>query len=350
MRQMRLAIVTPFYFPSVRGNSITVQRIESGLRDQGLLVRVWSLEHSPSSREVLQDIEGFAPDLVHGFHATSSGRIVVDAADRLGIPSILTVTGTDANTDLFDPERRAGVIEVLRRATRIVVFHEVMRAKIAGELPVVGDRIRVIGQTVRCREVPFDFRQRLAFAPDDLIFFIPSGIRRVKNVTFCLAPLEALRRHHPEVKVVFAGPVIEEDEGTRLKEELKGRPWAFYLGAVSHQEMCAMLRSVDVVINSSLSEGGMANSILEAMSRERAVLVSDIEGNRTVVQDGINGFLFGSEAEFLEKAERLVRDPRLRRTLGIKGKDKIDREFSREGEIQEYLQLYDEAIGAEARN
>jgi hypothetical protein len=68
---MRLAIVTPFYFPSVRGNSITVQRIESGLRDQGLLVRVWSLEHSPSAREVLRDIEGFTPDLVHGFHATS---------------------------------------------------------------------------------------------------------------------------------------------------------------------------------------------------------------------------------------------------------------------------------------
>jgi glycosyltransferase involved in cell wall biosynthesis len=347
---MRLAIVTPFYFPSVRGNSITVQRIESGLRDQGLLVQVWSLEHNPSSREVLKDLGGFSPDLVHGFHATASGRIVVDAASRLGIPSILTVTGTDANIDLLDPERRAGVIEVLRRATRIVVFHEVMRAKIAGELPEVEDRIRVIGQTVRCREVPFDFRKRLALAPDDLIFFIPSGIRRVKNVTFCLSPLEALRRRHPQIKVVFAGPVIEEEEGIRLKEALRGRPWAFYLGPVSHQEMCAMLRSVDVVVNSSLSEGGMANSILEAMSRERAVLASDIEGNRTVVQDGVTGFLFGSEAEFLEKAERLVRDPSLRRMLGVKGKDKIDREFSREGEIQEYLQLYEEAIGAEARN
>jgi glycosyltransferase involved in cell wall biosynthesis len=169
-------------------------------------------------------------------------------------------------------------------------------------------------------------------------------------VTFCLAPLEALRRHHPEIKVVFVGPMIEAEEGTKLQEALKGRPWAFYLGPVSHEELCAMLKSVDVVINSSLSEGGMANSILEAMSRERAVLVSDIEGNRTVVQDGINGFLFGSEAEFLEKAERLIREPHLRRTLGLKGKEKIEREFSREGEIQEYLQLYEEAIGAEVHN
>jgi glycosyltransferase involved in cell wall biosynthesis len=346
---MRLAIVTPFYFPSVRGNSITVQRIESGLRDQGLMVRVWSLEHSPSPAEILRALEEFKPDLVHGFHATASGRLVVDATRRLGIPSILTVTGTDINNDLFDPERRPQVIDVLKQATRIVVFHDVMRAKIVGELPEVENRIRVIGQTVRCPEVPFDFRSRLGFAPDDLIFFIPSGIRRLKNVTFCLKPLEALRGRYPQIKAVFVGPVIEPEEGVRLQGALKDRPWAFYLGPVSHEEMCAMLKSVDVVINSSRSEGGMANSVLEAMSRGRAVLVSDIEGNRTVVRDGIDGLLFDSEAEFSEKAGRLIREPQLRQELGRKAGEKIEREFSREGEIQDYLQLYEQALAAESR-
>jgi glycosyltransferase involved in cell wall biosynthesis len=273
----------------------------------------------------------------------------MDAARRLGIPSIASVTGTDVNNDLFDPERRAAVIGVLRQATRIVVFHDVMRAKIVGELPEAESRICVIGQTVQCPEVPFDFRGRLGFGPDDLIFFIPAGIRRVKNVTFCLRPLEVLRRRYPQIKAVFVGPVIEPEEGVRLHEALNGRPWAFYLGPVSHEQMCAMLKSVDVVINSSMSEGGMANSILEAMSRGRAVLVSDIEGNRTVVRDGIDGFLFGSEAEFVEKAERLIRDHDLRLELGRKGKEKIEREFSREGEIQEYLQLYEQALAPELR-
>lgn len=346
---MQLAIVTPFYFPSVRGNSITVQRIESGLRDQGIMVRVWSLEHGPAPDEILQAMEEFKPDLVHGFHATASGPLVVDAAHRLAVPSILTVTGTDVNNDLFDPARRGGVIDVLRQATRIVVFHDVMRVKIVGELPEVESRIRVIGQTVRCPETPFDFRGRLGFGPDDLIFFVPAGIRRVKNVTFCLKPLEAVRGRYPQIKAVFVGPVIEPDEGVRLQEALTTRPWAFYLGPVSHEEMCAMLKSVDVVVNSSLSEGGMANSILEAMSRGRAVLVSDIEGNRTVVRDGLDGFLFGSEAEFAEKAERLIREPHLRQELGKRGKEKIEREFSREGEIQEYLQLYEEAVAPERR-
>ena len=343
---MRLGIVTPFYFPSVRGNSITVQRIESGVRDQGVIVRVWSLENGISPGEILQALEEFTPDLVHGFHASSSGQVVTDAAFRLGIPSILTVTGTDVNTDLFDPYRRTEIMNVLRRATRIVVFHDVMRVKLVAELPEVEHRIRVIGQTVHCQETPFDLRQHLGLQPDDLIFCIPSGIRRIKDVTFCLKPLDALRIRYPQVKAVFVGPVIEAAEGARLQELLRDYPWAFYLGPVPHEQVCAILTSVDVVINSSLSEGGMAHSIREAMSRGRAVLASDIEGNRSVVQDGIDGMLFGSEEEFSHKAERLIREPSLRHALGKNGKEKIEREFSREREIQGYLHLYQEAIGA----
>lgn len=39
---MILALVTPCDFLLVRGGSIAVQRIESGLRDQGLTVQVFS--------------------------------------------------------------------------------------------------------------------------------------------------------------------------------------------------------------------------------------------------------------------------------------------------------------------
>ncbi len=347
---MRLGIVTPFYVPSVRGNSITVQRIESGLRDHGVIVRVWSLEDGSSPGEIQQALEAFTPDLVHGFHVSASGRIVTDVAFRLGIPSILSVTGTDINTDLFDPHRKTEVMDVLRRATRIVVFHNVMRVKLVNELPEVARQILVIGQTVRCQETPFDLRRHLGLTRDDLIFLIPAGIRRVKNVTFCLKPLDALRIQCPQIKAVFVGPIIEAAEGVRLQDTLRDYPWAFYLGSVPHEQLCAMLSSVDVVINSSLSEGGMANSILEAMSRGRAVLASDIEGNRSIVREEIDGLLFASESEFAHKAERLIREPDLRDTLGKNGKEKIEREFSREGEIQAYLQLYQDAIGACSRS
>jgi glycosyltransferase involved in cell wall biosynthesis len=76
------------------------------------------------------------------------------------------------------------------------------------------------------------------------------------------------------------------------------------------------------------------------MSKGVPVLASDIEGNRSVITDGHDGFLFRSEADFLEKMERLLVDPALRHALGHRGKRKIEREFPFEGEIGAHLALY----------
>lgn len=338
---MKVAIITPSYFPSVRGNSITVQRIASWLFDQGLEVEVFSLErYREGLAPLYPQLRALRPDLLHGFNASRSGGIVVEVAEELQVPSVITATGTDVNHDLFHPERRPFILDVLRKADAIVVFHEVIKQKIVAEVPEVQGKIRVIKQTVRCEEKRYDLRGKLEFREGDVVFLLPAGIRRVKNVTFCVKPLADLQRRHSQVRLVFVGPIIEEEEGRKLLTVLEDLPWAFYLGSVSHEELCAMLHEVDVVLNTSISEGGMANAILEAMSRGVPVLASDIEGNRSVIRDGIDGLLFASEEEFVQKAEALIVDKRLRRRLGKTAKERIKREFPPEEEIQEYLALY----------
>lgn len=340
---MILALVTPYYFPSVRGNSITVQRIESGLRDQGLTVQVFSLDQQDRDA-ILAGLRRLRPDVVHGFHATTTGPLVVEAVRDLDVPAVITLTGTDVNLDLFDPARRPVALEVLEAARAIVVFHASIRNKLVREVPATGPRLHVIGQTVQCDEKVYDLRGKLGLGPGDLVCFQPAGIRRVKNIPFAIPPLRTLQRRHAHLKYVLAGPVIEADEGERVEAMLRELPWAFYLGAVSHDELCAILDSVEVVINSSLSEGGMSNAVLEAMSKGVPVLASDIEGNRSVIVDGHDGFLFGSGAEFLDKAGRLLEDPALRYTIGRRAMQKIAAQFSLEGEIGGHLRLYQSLV------
>lgn len=336
---MILAIVTPYYFPSVRGNSITVQRIESGLRDQGVTVQVFSLDRQDRDA-ILAGFRRLRPDVLHSFHATATGPLTVQASGDLGIPSVVTLTGTDVNQDLFDPTRRATVLTVLEAARAIVVFHEAIRDKLFGEAPHLRLKVQVIGQTVQCDEKRYDLRGKLGLDRRHFVVFQPAGIRRVKNIPIVIPPLTALQGRHPHLRYVLAGPVIEGKEGERLQEMLRDLPWAFYLGALSHEEICAILPQVEVVVNSSLSEGGMSNAVLEAMSKGVPVLASDIEGNRTVIVDGHDGFLFGSETDFLEKMERLLADPALRYALGRRAMRKIEMEFPLEGEIGGYLALY----------
>jgi glycosyltransferase involved in cell wall biosynthesis len=94
------------------------------------------------------------------------------------------------------------------------------------------------------------------------------------------------------------------------------------------------------VLNCSISEGGMANSVLEALALGRAVLASDIEGNRSLVEDGVTGFLFGTPEEFARKLEALLGDPSLRLRLGAAGRERVTTRFSPARELDGYLATY----------
>jgi glycosyltransferase involved in cell wall biosynthesis len=337
---MRIALITPYYYPSVRGNAVTVGRIASGLRERGHKVEVYSLEAFRNRREMPSAIRAFDPDVLHGFHAFMTGDLVVEEARGAEVPALVTITGTDVNIDLFHPERRGRVVEVLKEAQGIAVFHESIRKKLLREVPELGGKIRVIRQTVACDEKPGDCRTRWGLSTRHIIFFFPAGIRRVKNLTFCVPPLSRLQARYPDLRALYAGPIVEEEEGKRLLDLLARNRWATYLGEVPHEEICSMLREVDVVVNSSISEGGMSNALLEAMSQGVAVLASNIEGNRSIIVDGVDGLLFTSEEDCEEKAERLIGDPDLRRRLGRQAKAKIEQEFSRDREIDAYEHSY----------
>ena len=349
MAGMRVAVVTPHFLPAVRGNAVTVQRIVSGLRQQGLDVTVISLDAVPDPAAARARICALRPDVVHAFHAYRTGPLATETAAALGVPAVITITGTDVNHDLFDPARRPAVIGALERAQAIVVFHEAIGEKLGRELPPLREKIRVIEQSVRCEEEAFDLRARTGAGPEAFLFFLPAGIRPVKNVLYAVRPLEALRACYPALRLVIAGPILDDGEGERLRAAVASRPWVHHLGPLSHGEICASLKTVQVVLNTSISEGGMSNAILEAMSQGVPVLASDIEGNRTIIADGVDGFLFASEEEFAAKAEALLRDPVLRRRLGGAGKAKLDREFPLKGEIGEHLALYRSLAPAPSR-
>src|SRR5438309_1448645 len=149
-----VALITPFAFPSVRGNAVTVARIARGLTARGVAVRVWD-RSTLDDATIEAEIGASAPSLVHGFHARHVGPL-------------------------------------------------------------------------------------------------------------------ALRLAH--LRLLYAGPILNAEEGQGLLAAIAERPWARYVGTVAHAQIASLLAQTDVVLNCSLSEGGMANSVLEAQALGRAVL------------------------------------------------------------------------------
>ncbi len=335
-----IALLAPFAFPSVRGNAVTVDRIARGLRERGADVRVWDLS-TTADAIVDAEVEACRPSVVHAFHAFRTGPLGVRLARRAEIPLVVTMTGTDANHDLFDPECAPVVRHVLEAAAAIVVFDRSIAERIIAALPDLASKLSVVPQAVRLNDAgAFDLHARWALPRDRALFVLPSGIRPVKNPRMPLVPFERLVARWPSARLLYAGPILDAAEGGALLDALDGLPWARYIGTVPHERMASLLRQADVVLNTSLSEGGMANSVLEALSVGRAVLASDIAGNRSLIEDGVTGFLFRDDDSFTEKAERLARDPALRARLGRAGRERVERLYPLERELDGYLTIY----------
>src|SRR3989441_8579775 len=144
----RVAVLTPFAFPSVRGNAVTVDRIARGLARCGLEVRVWDLS-AAAEPVVERELEAFRPALIHAFHAYRVGPLALRLARRLEVPLVVTLTGTDANHDLFDPDRAATVRRVLEGAAAVTAFHVSIVERVAAALPDLRRRLVVVPQAAR---------------------------------------------------------------------------------------------------------------------------------------------------------------------------------------------------------
>ncbi len=330
---LRVLIVTPSYFPDITGNAVTAHRLYKGLRDRGVRVKV-------QCRGGVTPPLQFKPDIIHALHALKGGVPAMEMAERLGIPFVVTITGTDLNIDLLQSENLE-ILKVLDKAARIVTYSPLSKDRLSSRLPLVSKKITVISPSVEIA------RQKggRGGLPPGFNFLLPSGIRKVKNPAFAIRPLEALRKEFPSIKLTIVGPVIDDAEWKNLSDAMEGKEWISYM-KVTHEEMPDIYHSADVVLNTSVSEG-LSNAILEAMSLGKIVLASDCEGNRAVISDGLDGLLYrqGDEADFLKKARALILDNDISERLGSAAREKVAKEYSLNKEIEGHLRLYREILG-----
>nr|TXF87249.1 glycosyltransferase family 4 protein [Alkalicoccus halolimnae] len=326
---MRVTIAAPHYH-EWRGNKITAERMERGVRKSGVSVSIISSTDKQVS--VPKDT-----NLLHGMHAYKFALFYKKL--HIALPYIITLTGTDINDDIDNPERRPVVLECLENAEFIHVFEAGMKDKAVSYLPEAASKIFVIPQGMNL----FPRETEEVKESGNFTFLLPSGVRKVKNIMQAVDCIERIHEKHNDVILNVLGPVIEREEGEKLKKKAEGNNWLTYGGAVPFIRMGSFYLQADVVLNTSLSEG-QASSIMEGMAAGKPVLASDIPGNRSLIQNEVNGLLYKNEKEFIEKAELLYQDKSLREKLGENGRNYISEYHNPVKESEELINLYQKAL------
>jgi len=108
------------------------------------------------------------------------------------------------------------------------------------------------------------------------------------------------------------------------------------------------IAQADCVVLPSFYREGTPRTLLEAAAMARPIITTDSVGCRDVVDDGVNGFLCRPRdaLDLADKMERMISMPhKEREAMGLRGREKVEREFDEKIVIDKYLSAIEAVLG-----
>lgn len=188
------------------------------------------------------------------------------------------------------------------------------------------------------RAVPYK-KEKLNLPPQAIVV---SAIQRLDYPKDILTVLKSFRIIKELVNNTWL--VIVGDGPLRLKLQeqaciLQISDKILFLGA--RRDIEKIIAMSEIVVLSSRFEA-LGLTLLEAMADGKPVIGSKVEGISEIIKPGLNGFLFelGNDRQLAYYLEKLIKDPKLRLTMGKRGFRFVKKSFDLKSMIKKYERLY----------
>ncbi|CFY11443.1 Glycosyl transferase, family 1 [Syntrophomonas zehnderi OL-4] len=335
--ESKVLMITPFHSQQ-RGNSLTSARLKNGLQNCGFNIDLLSLEENQAEFFFKNRLKNQKYALLHAFHGRYTGRLLAEYPALNDLPFILTTTGTDINYDIHGSEKN--YVELAwQAADRIVVFNRDFVEVIRQSHPELLPKLITIPQGIYLPAGNYWNRRQLGYNNDDFIFFLPSGLRPVKNIDLALDALEPVYREYPHLRLLIIGADINPDYSQIIRTRISNLPWAKYLGEIAHNQTRGLIEMVDAVINTSQAEG-QPQAVLEAMSLGKPCIMTAVPGNLNIIQSGQEGFYANDATEFSQAAKIFISNPEVLKKMGLAARRLVETNYRLEEELAAYAALY----------
>jgi glycosyltransferase involved in cell wall biosynthesis len=334
---VKVLLLTPSPSHLHLGGMATVARYREGLQGCGHLCELFGGTSEGGLKLSLEGTIGrFRPDIVHAHDAARTGISLLG----LRTPWVVSLSGEDLHQDLLDEDRGPLVVEVLRRAHRVLAPNPEAATLVEQRVPDSVGKIDVVPRAaIRLQTTGTDLRRSLGIPRQRFVVFLPGGIRPIKGQHRAIAVAGVLRAAGADIELIIAGPDQDTVYAEALRAQCQQQAGVRLLPALSPERMGAAYMDADVVLNTSLSEGA-APTILEAGMLGRAVIAADSPGNRELVRHKETGLLFGNEEDLAKQILALYRNRAAAGSLGVRIREDFQRRFAPEQEITRLLSAY----------
>ena len=166
-----------------------------------------------------------------------------------------------------------------------------------------------------------------------------------KNPLFMVEVAHGIHLKHPDIKfyllgVGFYSPMLEDMK--KLIHQYDMDDTFYLLPWLSHEEILKYVKGSMLYFMTSLYEG-LPISVIEAMSLGKAVVASDVLGNKDCVKDGYNGYLLPLKEEvFIEKMNDLIENDEKRKEMEKNSRSYFESDFFIDNRIKALEDIYTE--------
>jgi glycosyltransferase involved in cell wall biosynthesis len=323
-------------------NGVMVHRLQVGAEDlSDRSPTMWDFAHTRAfkmmyqSLELLHSTERF--DLFHSFFLYPTGYITGLLAQRMQVPSIVTLVGNDIKKYIFCPEMVAFCRSGLENADSVVALSFDLLHTANALFPVC-NKGRVIFNSVQLPPVswrPHPIQNRPFHIGCAGIF------KYAKGLPYLFKAIKEIRQRH-DVILQLAGTLRESErqiyetmvEKTGIGDILNFQP------ALPHDRMPDWLCSLDAFVLSSVSEG-CPNILMEAMACGLPCVATRVGAVEELMEDAVSGHIvaWGDSVAIADALERIIQSPDQGLSLGSAARKRM-KQFSSKRERKAWRNIY----------
>jgi len=212
------------------------------------------------------------------------------------------------------------------------------------------DKYRVIPDGIEIEKFNrcFDqtkIKKEFGFLPGHLVVGAVAKLWEGKGHLDILEAAQYIINEVPNVKFLFVG---EGPLRARLEREVASKHLESYVVFAGFRKDIPEITSIfDVAVLVSSFEG-LGRVLLEAMILGKPVVATRVGGIPEIVHDGENGFLVsaGDPYPLASCVIKLLKDEKLRKTMGDTGRKMIDERFCSDKMVEDISKLYTELLEA----
>ena len=376
---MKILLASETYKLQINGVANVVIEMANELRKQGHEVKVLSLAKGRKSYRdgddyyigslpaviypdmrisftkndpLLEELREWDPDVIHIHTEFTAFRWAKKIAADTHTPYMMTVH-TDYEQFLFGRFYRFPLFiwfvkqwskKKYRKAAFVTTPTEKLRDR--AQLYSVKDSVLIVPNGIKLEqynkpvsvEEKTELLQKYGLKNNGKVLVIVTRVSKEKNVKELISFMPALLKEDPEVQFLIVGDGPDRKRLEAYTEKLGLTEQVRFAGRVAPTEVYRYYASGDIFVAASQFETcGM--TYLEAMACGLPLVCRDDMVLKGVLDNGVNGFTYQIEEEFVTRVLEVLRDPDMKMRMA---KESLERslQYSERGMMQKMLDLY----------